>query len=186
MRSALLIEHTDTPTPSQTDYIAEETGVGMIAPTERGEIGKRASVGRVVRTTPGLWKTYSRDAPRPIPLIIPHRSWTRHGHQQDVPAHRSSVARHTWGMPSGGRPARPTASALSSDVALAVAPLEDREGLIICSNGSLARYLSSWHPSRTGETPKDINDLSLKHGELFHDPVSERYCVRSYGRPALC
>src|SRR6266511_2006346 len=51
MRSVPLLEHTDAPTPSQTDYIAEETGVGMIAPTERGEIGKRASVGRVVRTT---------------------------------------------------------------------------------------------------------------------------------------
>jgi len=51
MRSVPLIEHTDTPTPSQTDYIAEETGVGMIVPTERGEIGKRVSVGRVVRAT---------------------------------------------------------------------------------------------------------------------------------------
>ncbi len=50
MRSVPLLEHTDAPTPSQTDCTAEETGVGMIVPTGRGAIGKRASVGRAVRT----------------------------------------------------------------------------------------------------------------------------------------
>ena len=49
MRSVPLSENTDAHTTSQTDDIAEEIGVGMIAPTDRGEIGKRASVGRVVR-----------------------------------------------------------------------------------------------------------------------------------------
>jgi hypothetical protein len=131
MRSVPLLKHTDAPTLSQTDYIAEETGVGMIGPTERGEIGKRASGARAVfRPLPVEARTL-RDAPRHVVLITLNHSRTRHAHPQDVPAHRSSVAWYTWGMPSEGRPARPTASALSSAIAWAVPPREDREDLSI-------------------------------------------------------
>ena len=65
MRSVLLLEHTDAPTPSQTDYIAEETGVGMIVPIGPGvaESRDRASVERAGEPPSSLPSQSFRDAP---------------------------------------------------------------------------------------------------------------------------
>ena len=54
-----------------------------------------------------------------------------------------------------------------------MAPLEDREDLILRSNShSLDKSLPGIRREREKHL-EEINDLRLKHGELCHDPVSD-------------